>query len=157
MRNNSLETDEMTNKILEIARARPFDFAVLLGDILDTHETVHIGPFCRAITFMEQLSKLVPQLFVIVGNHDRPNNTVYLTDEHPFAACKSWENTTIVDKVIEWNNYLFVPYVQVGRFNEALLTHLSEISEISKSVDGDATKAVCRKLDDMNLYRVKVA
>ena len=132
MRNNSLETDEMTNKILEIARSRPFDFAVLLGDILDTHETVHIGPFCRAITFMEQLSKLVPQLFVIVGNHDRPNNTVYLTDEHPFAACKSWENTTIVDKVIEWNNYLFVPYVQVGRFNEALLTHLSEISEISK-------------------------
>ncbi len=120
MRSNSLETDEMTIKILDIARNNKFDFAVLLGDILDTHETIHIGPFCRAINFMENLSKLVPHMFVIVGNHDRPNNTVYLTDEHPFSACKSWANTTIVDKVVEWNNYLFVPYVQVGRFHEAI-------------------------------------
>ena len=120
MRSNSLETDEMTIKILDIARNNKFDFAVLLGDILDTHETIHIGPFCRAISFMENLSKLVPHMFVIVGNHDRPNNTVYLTDEHPFSACKSWANTTIVDKVVEWNNYLFVPYVQVGRFHEAV-------------------------------------
>lgn len=122
MRSNSLETDEMTLKILDIARNNKFDFAVLLGDILDTHETIHIGPFCRAINFMENLSKLVPHMFVIIGNHDRPNNAVYLTDEHPFSACKSWKNTTIVDKVVEWNNYLFVPYVQVGRFHEALET-----------------------------------
>lgn len=32
-----------------------------------------------------------------------------------------------------------------------------QISEISKSVDGDSTKDLCKKLDDMNLYRVKVA
>lgn len=126
MRNNSLETDEMVNKILEVARNNRYDFAVLLGDILDTHETIHIGPFCRAISFMEQLSKLVPKLFVVVGNHDRPNNAVFLTDEHPFFACKSWSNTTIVDKVTEYNNYLFVPYVQVGRFKEAVETHLGE-------------------------------
>jgi hypothetical protein len=36
-------------------------------------------------------------------------------------------------------------------------TNKYQISEISKSVDGDSTKAICRKLDDMNLYRVKVA
>jgi hypothetical protein len=36
-------------------------------------------------------------------------------------------------------------------------TNKYQISEISKSVDGDATKDLCRKLDDMNLYRVKVA
>jgi len=134
MRSNSLETDEMTLKILDIARNNKFDFAVLLGDILDTHETIHIGPFCRAINFMENLSKLVPHMFVIVGNHDRPNNTVYLTDEHPFSACKSWKNTTIVDKVIEWNNYLFVPYVQVGRFHEALETLRTEGSEDDSSI-----------------------
>jgi hypothetical protein len=36
-------------------------------------------------------------------------------------------------------------------------TNKYQISEISKSVDGDATKDLCKKLDDMNLYRVKVA
>lgn len=36
-------------------------------------------------------------------------------------------------------------------------TNKYQISEISKTVDGDATKDLCKKLDDMNLYRVKVA
>ncbi len=35
-------------------------------------------------------------------------------------------------------------------------TNKYQISEISKSVDGDSTKDLCKKLDDMNLYRVKV-
>ncbi len=36
-------------------------------------------------------------------------------------------------------------------------TNKYQISEISKSVDGDVTKDLCKKLDDMNLYRVRVA
>ena len=36
-------------------------------------------------------------------------------------------------------------------------TNKYQISEISKSVDGDKTADLCKKLDDMNLYRVKVA
>ncbi len=36
-------------------------------------------------------------------------------------------------------------------------TNKYQISEISKSVDGEVTKELCKKLDDMNLYRVKVA
>lgn len=36
-------------------------------------------------------------------------------------------------------------------------TNKYQISEISKSVDGAATKDLCKNLDDMNLYRVKVA
>jgi hypothetical protein len=36
-------------------------------------------------------------------------------------------------------------------------TNKYQISEISKTVDGDTTKDLCKKLDDMNLYRVKVA
>ena len=36
-------------------------------------------------------------------------------------------------------------------------TNKYQISEISKSVDGEVTKDLCKKLDDMNLYRVKVA
>lgn len=36
-------------------------------------------------------------------------------------------------------------------------TNKYQISEISKSVDGDVTKDLCKNLDDMNLYRVTVA
>jgi hypothetical protein len=36
-------------------------------------------------------------------------------------------------------------------------TNKYQISEISKTVDGESTKELCKKLDDMNLYRVKVA
>jgi hypothetical protein len=44
-----------------------------------------------------------------------------------------------------------------GEFKMVYYTNKYQISEISKSVDGDKTKDLCRKLDDMNLYRVKVA
>lgn len=42
-------------------------------------------------------------------------------------------------------------------FKMLYYTNKYQISEISKSVDGDSTKSLCKKLDDMNLYRVKVA
>lgn len=44
-----------------------------------------------------------------------------------------------------------------GEFKMIYFTNKYQISEISKSVDGDVTKVLCKKLDDMNLYRVKVA
>lgn len=44
-----------------------------------------------------------------------------------------------------------------GDFKMIYYTNKYQISEISKSVDGEVTKDLCRKLDDMNLYRVKVS
>lgn len=41
-------------------------------------------------------------------------------------------------------------------FKMIYYTNKYQISEISKSVDGEATKELCKKLDDMNLYRVCV-
>jgi hypothetical protein len=42
-------------------------------------------------------------------------------------------------------------------FKMVYYTNKYQISEISKSVDGSKTVELCKKLDDMNLYRVKVA
>jgi ABC-type Na+ efflux pump permease subunit len=42
-------------------------------------------------------------------------------------------------------------------FKMVYYTNKYQISEISKSVDGAATAELCKKLDDMNLYRLKVA
>jgi hypothetical protein len=42
-------------------------------------------------------------------------------------------------------------------FKMIYYTNKYQISEISKSVDGETTSELCKKLDDMNLYRVKVS
>jgi len=123
---NALETNEMTNKIYENILLEKPDFIVVLGDVLDTHETIHVGPLCRATEFLFQLSKMSNHLYILIGNHDRPNNSVFLTTESPFNACKSWDKTTVVDKVIRHSQggkqFLFVPYVPTGRLMEALQT-----------------------------------
>lgn len=55
----------------------------------------------------------------------------------------------------------FVDYYKNAEMSEefkmVFYTNKYQISEISKSVDGEATAELCKKLDDMNLYRVKVA
>lgn len=123
---NVLETDQMVAGIVEIATRESFDFIVVLGDILDRHEAIHVDPLCRATYFLEKLRPLSKHLFILIGNHDRPNNTVYLTTEHPFNALHQWEQTTVVDKVVMGTGiaegFLFVPYVEAGRLDEALQT-----------------------------------
>ncbi|MDR1555381.1 MAG: hypothetical protein LBS39_05090 [Campylobacteraceae bacterium] len=44
-----------------------------------------------------------------------------------------------------------------GEYKMVFYTNKYQISEISKAVDGEKTAEICKKLDDMNLYRVKVA
>ena len=126
--NNVEETNEMSQKILyHIQRTNP-DAVVCLGDVLDRHETIHVGPLQRSIDLFQKIAVEYP-LFILIGNHDRPSNQVFLTEEHPFTALKLWKNTTIVDKVVEGNvkgvSFLFVPYVPPGRFQEAIETLVS--------------------------------
>lgn len=42
-------------------------------------------------------------------------------------------------------------------FKMIYYTNKYQISEISKAVDGEEEKALCKKFDDMNLYRIKTA
>lgn len=122
---NVRETEEMSQKIVALAKERHPDFIVVLGDILDRHETIHVSPLERATMFLDELRQIAP-LYAIIGNHDRPNNSNFLTSEHPFNALKVWPETIIVDKVLMMNikghQFIFVPYVPPGRFVEALET-----------------------------------
>ncbi len=80
-------------------------------------------PLTKALSFLRQLQDLAP-LYMIIGNHDRKNNKVYLTDEHPFTALKYWTNTTVIDTVQQINiqnlQFTMVPYVAPGLFHEAI-------------------------------------
>lgn len=94
---------------------------VLGGDILDTHERLHQTPYNKALDFITKIkSKIL--CVILVGNHDYENNQQFLTNKHWMNPLKHWENVIIVDKVINLEQFVFVPYVPVGRFMEALET-----------------------------------
>lgn len=124
---NIPETDEMSKKLVELANKTSPNFIVLLGDVLDRHATINVHCLMRAETLIHSLLFIAP-IYVLIGNHDRPNNSNFLTDEHPYNSLKFWPNTYIIDtpidKTFELDNgkyrFLFVPYVMPGRFDEAL-------------------------------------
>ena len=74
--NNVPESDEFTEKLYEkVAEIQP-DIVVCLGDVLDRHETMHMIPHMRATTCMKRLSEMT-KLYLLIGNHDRPNNSTF--------------------------------------------------------------------------------
>lgn len=126
---NISEAEEFIRKTLIIVQNSSLDFIVVLGDILHTHEKVHVIPFKLACRFMKLLSKHA-HTFLIIGNHDYINNQQFLTDNHAFNSLKQWNNITIVDRVrikyFKGHKFLFCPYVPNNRFEEALNTVLKK-------------------------------
>ena len=121
---NIRETDAMVEAIVRKANDKQPTIIVVLGDVLDRHEVIHVSPLTRSIKFLRQLSDIAPT-YVLIGNHDLKNNRQFLSDEHPFFALKLWgSNMTIVDTTtvvnIKGQTFTFVPYVPPGRFEEAL-------------------------------------
>lgn len=119
---------EMGDAIVKIAKDQKPDFIVCLGDTLDRHETIHSNPLMAATKWLADLTEIA-KVYLLIGNHDRPNNSDFLSDEHPFVALKWWpdDKMRVVDKVvidlIHDMPFFFVPYVPPGRFEEALQTH----------------------------------
>ncbi len=132
---NAQDCDEMVSAILKSAQEEQPDLIVCLGDVLDRFANIHVGPLVRATNFLSSLSKIA-ELVVIIGNHDRANNNVFCTEQHPFVSLKTWNRTVVVDtpisKIYCGMLFTFVPYVSVGRFEEAL--DLSPGWERSKAI-----------------------
>ena len=118
---NILESSEFVTKTIKYVEKNKenIKFIVILGDVLDTHEKIHVQPLCNAVNFITELSKLI-FTFVLIGNHDRINNNVFLSDSHPFTGLKRTPNVRIIDTTLKYKNFIFVPYVPNGRFIEAL-------------------------------------
>jgi DNA repair exonuclease SbcCD nuclease subunit len=126
---NVPETTELVEKVIKLVKDKKPTFVVLLGDILDTHERVHITPFNNAVSFIKRLAKIV-QTFVLIGNHDLLNNQQFMTTEHAFNGLKGINNIKIVDKPFIYNvsnnKFVFCPYTPPERFEEALNTLTEE-------------------------------
>ena len=122
---NIQDVDVFIERTTELIQKEMPDFIVLLGDLLDTHERIHSTPLNRAYKFIDNIRQY-SQVFVLVGNHDMINNKQYLNDNHWLNGLKEWDDVTVVDKVIEYRTnefkFIFCPYVEPGRFIEALST-----------------------------------
>lgn len=110
---------KLKEDIRNIIKENNIDIIVFLGDILDNHKNIHLTVLNETIIFFKKLSKLEKKIYVLVGNHDRTNNQVYMTNEHPFYMINI-NNVEFISKTKQVNELLFVPYVPNGRFNDAI-------------------------------------
>jgi DNA repair exonuclease SbcCD nuclease subunit len=105
-----------------LARFHP-EWLVILGDILHDHSKADLRPLRHATDWLKGVSKKI-RTFVLIGNHDRLNNSDFLSDYHPFPGLEGWPNLEIICKTKLIDGILFVPYVKDGRFQEAIETIL---------------------------------
>lgn len=97
------------------------DMVAILGDMHDTFSKIHLDALNLIDRFFNEIDKLGVPIKYIIGNHDMMNNQCFLDDNHAFNCFKSkYENIEIVDRVVEYKSMIFMPYVPVGRFSEAL-------------------------------------
>lgn len=135
--------EKMINEIVRVARETEPDIIIVLGDILHTHSKIDEILQNMAYDFLEELGRIRPT-YVLIGNHDRINNSDNQSPIHPFRGLEfgtqlreqissnpdltldlsripsvtvAWE---ILDKTIHGFRILFAPYVPDGEFHTAL-------------------------------------
>ncbi len=157
---NVIDSKALTSKVNKLVEKLQPTFVVILGDLLHTHEKVHVTPLKLVTQFVVSLSRKV-QVFVIIGNHDLINHSQFLTNNHPFNSFKKLDNIVICDRVVMRKigglKFVFCPYVPPGRFEEALNTledhglnwddaqcifahqefHGCSFNPVANSIDGD--------------------
>jgi predicted phosphodiesterase len=122
-------TDLVMTKIKEKIQTLQPDIVVILGDTLDTHEKIDMKTQNKAGRFFKEIAAERP-VVILIGNHDRPDSTVYLTEDSCFYLLKGFQNIHIVDRVMSFKfetegskeklRFVFVPYVPPGTFHESL-------------------------------------
>lgn len=121
-KSNKKETDNLISDCLEIFKREVPDFIVILGDVYDNGEYVYHGCIMRVYNMITTFKAICP-VYILIGNHDRPNNKVFLTNEHPFNDWKDVPGVTIVDRchTMEWKckKICMMPYVPNGMFHKA--------------------------------------
>jgi DNA repair exonuclease SbcCD nuclease subunit len=122
---NATETELFVEAVTSLAVERNPDRIVILGDVLHTHEKLHVFPLNKAYDFIDTMRKIA-KTYVLVGNHDLCNNRQFLSKNHWMRGMMEWDNITIIENVhsetIGNEKFVFVPYVEPGRFVEALNT-----------------------------------
>lgn len=115
------DIEMLADRIVAEAKIHCPNFIVILGDLADSFEKIHILCLNAIVKFFRTLQTLQIPIYYIIGNHDCLNNQVFLEDLHVFNAFKGWKNIIIIDKPT-WvrKHFLLCPYTPPGRLVEAL-------------------------------------
>ncbi len=124
--NNVQESECMIKEVLRVSKETSPDVIVCMGDVLDRFSKVDTPCLKRAITFFEEMAAFAP-LYVLIGNHDRPNNTTFEIEDHAYTAVKKWDpqlGVTVIDKptkvILGGMLIVMMPYLPVGQFVHSL-------------------------------------
>lgn len=138
---NQRQTDITQNDIMRTLHERDINFVVILGDTLDNHEKINLECLNRAANLFEAIMSTGKHLYVLIGNHDRSNNKVYMTNVHPFRGFDGRQGVTIIYKCevhkifcTAFNtelSFCFVPFVPDGMFLQALSDCNIQVEEVT--------------------------
>lgn len=130
--NHAREVNLMIDCVNDAVKSNQTDMIAILGDMHDTFSKIHLDALNLIDKFFNEIDKLGVPVKYIIGNHDAINNQCYLDDNHAFNCFKNkYNNIEIIDRVVEVDSIVFMPYVPVGRFSEALSnTDLSKVKVI---------------------------
>lgn len=132
---NKLQTNLMVHAIMKrIEQLKP-DIIVVLGDLLDRFGTISTIAQCDAGEWIYAMGEALPngQVYVLTGNHDRPDNHDYMSSYSALSLIRNQKNIFIVNQTTHYycavldRYFLFVPYVPPGRFNDALEPYQKKI------------------------------
>jgi DNA repair exonuclease SbcCD nuclease subunit len=129
------EHDKMCKSIIEKAKNKKIDLIVILGDILDRFETIHVSPLTRSIKFLGELIKIAP-IYVLIGNHDLKNNKQFLSEEHGFSSFKLLNelHTENINNIIKTISDIISPDENLDIMNKIAenITKLNKITFVDK-------------------------
>lgn len=120
---NAKESILLSANLLTIAKKERPDLIVVMGDTLHTNNVVRTEPWKEACDLLIGL-KDVADVVMVIGNHDIPGPRHFLSQQHPFYLLHHIDNMTVADypitKTFKEKTFTFCPYVEPGRFREAL-------------------------------------
>lgn len=141
---NVRQTTIIQHDIMQILSTREILMVILLGDTLDSHEKINMECYNRACDLFEIIMSTGVPLFVLIGNHDRANNKVYMTNRHPFRGYCNVPGIKIIDRCyiheftvtqLDGNianlKFCFVPFVPDGMYLQALSDCNINVSDMS--------------------------
>jgi DNA repair exonuclease SbcCD nuclease subunit len=130
---NGESVDLLLLEIRRITSDEKYDMIIVGGDVMHYHERLFTQALNKSLQFMDTLRQIAPT-YVLIGNHDAINNSIFLTDQHWMNALKSWSGLHIVDDVTIVGSIGLCPYVPPGRLVEAFETKLQQEQWMEKKV-----------------------
>jgi DNA repair exonuclease SbcCD nuclease subunit len=114
--------DLLIGKLKKIIRSKNIDTVIVLGDILHSHERLHIQCMNKACDLILKLCNLIKgNVYLLVGNHDMIDSCQFLSTHHWMNSLKYWEGVEVIDTPTSIEDGIILcPYVEKGRFTEAL-------------------------------------